>query len=76
MLQQDRVKFRNQTVNGASKPVLLINVENKEEIQFESLGKCVKFFSSKGLPVSQATLVKRLNTSIVYRGYLCKTVTR
>ena len=36
MLQQDRVKFRNKTVNGSSKPVLLINLENEEEILFES----------------------------------------
>ena len=75
MLQQDRVKFRSKTMNTLNKPVLLINVETKKEIQFESLGKCVKFFSSKGLPVSQKTLVKRLNTNIVYHEYICKTVT-
>lgn len=74
MLQQDRVKFRNKTMNTSNKPVLLINVETKKEIQFESLGKCVKFFSSKGFPVSQKTLVKRLNTNIVYHQYICKTV--
>ena len=38
------------------------------------LGKCVKFFSDKGLPVSQATIVKRLDTNITYRGYICKTI--
>lgn len=76
MLQQDRVKFRNKTINTLNKLVLLINVESKEEIQFESLGKCIKFFSSKGLRVSQKTLVKRLNTNIVYRGYICKSVTK
>ena len=75
MLQQDRVKFRSKTMNTLNKPVLLINVETKKEIQFESLGKCVKFFSSKGLPVSQKTLVKLLNTNIVYHEYICKTVT-
>jgi hypothetical protein len=75
MLQQDRVKFnRSKSVNSSlSKSVLLINIESKEEIIFESLGKCVKFFSSKGLPVSQKTLVKRLDTNIPYRGYICKT---
>lgn len=73
MLQQDRVKFnRSKPVNRNSKPVTLINVESKEEIVFESLGKCVKFFLSKGFPVSQKTLVKRLNTNIAYRGYICK----
>lgn len=73
MLQQDRVKFNIcKPVNGLSKSVILIDVESKEEIVFESLGKCVNFFSSKGLPVSQKTLVKRINTNIVYRGYICK----
>ena len=77
MLQQDRVKFnRSKPVNSLSKSVLLINIESKEEIVFESLGKCVKFFSSKGLPVSQKTIVKRLDTNIAYNGYICKTVVR
>lgn len=75
MLQQDRVKFnRSKPVNSLSKSVLLINIESKEEIFFESLGKCVIFFKSKGYPVSQSTIVKRLNTNISYRGYICKTV--
>ena len=75
MLQQDRVKFnRSKPVNSLSKPVLLINVESKEEIVLESLGQCEKFFTSKGLPVSKKTIVKRLDTNIVYRGYICKTL--
>ena len=74
MLQQDRVKFnRSKPVDSLSKSILLINIESREEIVLESLGKCVKFFSSKGLPVSQVTLVKRLDTNITYQGYLCKT---
>jgi hypothetical protein len=75
MLQQDRVKFRNKTVNGLSKPVTLVNLVNEEKIELVSLGKCVEFFSSKGFPVSPKTLVKRLNTNIPYHGYLilCKT---
>lgn len=76
MLQQDRVKFnRSKPVSSWSKSVLLIDIESKEEIVFDSLGKCVKFFLSKGFPVSQVTLVKRLDTNIPYRGYICKTVT-
>jgi hypothetical protein len=75
MLQQDRVKFnRSKPVNSLSKPILLINVESKEEIVLESLGQCEKFFSSKGLPVSKKTIVKRLDTNIVYHGYICKTL--
>jgi hypothetical protein len=75
MLQQDRVKFnRSKPVSSLSKSVLLINIENKQEIMFESLGKCVKLFSSQGLPVSQSTIVKRLDTNLAYRGYICKTI--
>ena len=77
MLQQDRVKFnRTKPVNSLSKSILLINIESEEVIVFESLSKCVKFFSSQGLPASQATLVKRLDTNISYHGYICKTVTK
>ncbi len=75
MLQQDRVKYnRSKPVNSSSKSVLLINIETKEEILFESLGMCVRFFQSKGYPVSQSTIVKRLNTNITYHGYICKTI--
>jgi hypothetical protein len=75
MLQQDRVNFnKSKPVNSLSKSVLLIDIKSEEEIVFESLGKCVKFFSSKGFPVSQVTLVKRLDTNISYHGYICKTI--
>lgn len=75
MLQQDRVIFnKSKPVNSLSKSILLIDIESKKEIVFESLGKCVKFFSDKGLPVSQSTIVKRLDTNITYRGYICKTI--
>ena len=75
MLQEDRVKFnKTKPVNSLSKSVLLINIENEEEIVFESLGKCVKFFSNQGIPVSQTTIAKRLDTNKPYRGYICKTV--
>lgn len=73
MLQNDRVNFnKSKPVNSLSKPIILINIESKEEIFFDSLAKCVKFFKDKGLPVSQKTIVKCLGTSIPYRGYLCK----
>lgn len=77
MLQQDRVKFnRTKPVNSFSKSVLLLNIESEVEIEFESLGKCVKFFSSQGLPATQTTLAKRLDTNIPYRGYICKTIVK
>ena len=75
MLEQDRVNFnRSKPINSLSKSVVLINIESEEEIVFESLGKCVKFFSSQCFPVSHTTIVKRLDTNIPYRGYICKTV--
>lgn len=77
-LEQDRVNFnRSKPVNySQSKSVLLINIQSEEEIEFESLGKCVKFFSNQGLPVSHTTIVKRLDTNIPYRGYICKTIVK
>ena len=54
---KDRVKFnRTKSISIYSISVLLINIKSGEEIVFESLGKCIKFFLSQGLPVSQATL--------------------
>lgn len=73
MLQQDRVKFnRSKPVNSLSKSVLLINIISKEEILLESLGKCVKFFTSHGFPASPSTIVKRLDTNIAYHGFICR----
>uniref|UniRef100_UPI0023D858A9 hypothetical protein n=1 Tax=Gonatophragmium mori TaxID=2966219 RepID=UPI0023D858A9 len=73
MLENDRVKYnRNKPLNRLSKPVLLIDINTKEEILFESIGKCIIFFKSKGYPVSQSTIIKRLNTSIPYHGYICR----
>lgn len=73
MLQQDRVKFnKTKPINSLSKSVVLIDIVSEQEIVFESLGKCVKFFSNKGHPFSQTTLVKRLDTNIPYRGYILR----
>ena len=76
MLQQDRVIFNRSKPVNSNKSILLINIQSREEILFESLGKCVKFFSNQGLPVSQSTIVKRLDTNIAYRGYICKTAVK
>jgi hypothetical protein len=43
-------------------------------INFDSLGKAINFFKSKGLPASQKTLVKYLNTNKAYNGYYIKTL--
>jgi hypothetical protein len=75
MLQNDRINFnKTKPVVGFSKPILLIDIASNKEIEFESLGKCVKFFTDKGLPVSQQTMVKHLDTNIPYRGYICKAI--
>lgn len=75
MLQNDRVNYnKNKPVISTSKPILLINIDSNKEIKFESLGKCIKFFIDKGLPVSQQTLVKHIDTNIPYRGYICKAI--
>lgn len=74
MLEEDRVKYnRTKSLNSLSRPVLLINEKdsNKTEL-FPSLGKCVEYLKSKGLPATQVTLVKRLNTDKTYHGYKCK----
>lgn len=75
MLKIDRVKFnKEKPVNGLSKAIVLIDVQSKEELFFESLGQCINFLKSKGFSASQMTLVKRLNTDQSYKGYICKTV--
>lgn len=67
MLQKDRVNFnKNKAVNSSSKSVILMDVESKEEILFESLGKCMEYFKSKNILASPKTLVKHLNTNIAY----------
>lgn len=74
MLEKDRVKYnRTKSLNSLSRPVLLINEKdsNKTEL-FPSLGKCVEYLKSKGLPATQVTLVKRINTDKTYHGYKCK----
>uniref|UniRef100_UPI0030E0784B hypothetical protein n=1 Tax=Dematophora necatrix TaxID=2751867 RepID=UPI0030E0784B len=75
MLKRDRVRFnKEKPVNGSSKAILFIDILSKDELLFESLGQCINFLKSKGFSASQKTLVKRLNTDLSYKGYICKTV--
>ncbi len=76
LLEKDRVEYnKSKPINSLSKPVILIDVNNSDiSINFESLGKVICFLKNKGLPASQATLVKRLNTNIAYQGYYIKTL--
>lgn len=74
MLTQDRIKFnKEKPVNSLSKTVVLIDVLSEEELEFESLGQCVKFLRSKGFSATQTTLAKYLNTDKSYKGYICIT---
>ena len=75
MLKRDRIKFNQEKpINSLSKAILLIDIVSKEEFLFESLGQCINFLKNKGFSASQITLVKRLNTDLSYKGYICKTV--
>lgn len=75
MLKRDRVKYnREKPVNSLSQAIALVDVQSEEEFLFESLGQCIKFLKNKGFSASQITLVKRLNTDLSYKGYICKTV--
>lgn len=77
MLKRDRIKFnKEKPVNSLSKAIVLIDVQSKEELLFESLGQCINFLKSKGFSASQKTLVKRLNSDLSYKGYICKTINK
>ena len=41
---------------------------------FFSIGKCVEHLRSKGLPATQTTLVKYIDTGKSYHGYIFKYV--
>ena len=73
MLEKDRVKFNiNKPVNSFSTSVVLIDASTKEKYLFLSLGSALKFLRDKGHRADQRTLVKRLDTDILYYGYNCK----
>lgn len=73
MLEKDRVKFNiNKPVNSLSTSVVLIDASTQEKYFFLSLGSALKFLKDKGCRADQRTLVKRLDTNILYYGYNCK----
>jgi hypothetical protein len=75
MLKRDRVKYnRENPIKGLNKAIILVDVNSQEEFLFESLGQCIRYLKDKGFSASQSTLVKRLNTDLSYKGYICKTV--
>ena len=73
MLEKDRVKFNiNKPINSLSTSVVLIDDSTQEKHFFLSLGSALKFLKDKGYRADQRTLVKRLDTNILYYGYNCK----
>ena len=71
-LEQDRVQFnRNKPISSISQSVVLVDITTKEQMFFLSLGKCIAFLQFKGFKANQITLVKRLDTKLVYYGYRC-----
>lgn len=73
MLEKDRAKFNiNKPVNSLSISVVLIDASTQEKQFFLSLGSALKFLKDKGYRADQRTLVKRLDTDILYYGYICK----
>lgn len=75
MLKKDRVKFnKNKPLAGLAKSVLLVDVNSSNTKLLPSLGKCIEYFKNKGLPASQITLVKYINSGQAYHGYICKFV--
>ena len=87
-LEKDRKLFnKNKPLNSLSRSVLMCLDNNsvyldKEDsnpsgpsgMLFFSIGKCVEHLRSKGLPATQTTLVKYINTGKSYHGYIFKSV--
>lgn len=73
-LELDRGQYNiNKPINSSSQSVVLVDIKTKEQQLFYSLGKCVDFLKSKGFKADQRTLVKRLDSKLVYHGYKCYT---
>ena len=83
-LEKDRKLFnKNKPLNSLSKTVLMRldnNTFSKEikgdsqNMLFFSIGKCVEHLRGKGLPATQTTLVKYIDTGKSYHGYILKYV--
>ena len=68
-LEKDRKKFnKNKPLNSLSRSVFIIDENNKKQLFF-SIGKCIEYLRQKGLPATQTTLVKYINTGKIYHGY-------
>jgi len=74
-LENDRKKFnKNKPINSLSKSVLLIDANTTNKVLFFSIGKCIYFLRDKGLPATQTTLVKYIDTGKIYHGFYFKYV--
>ncbi len=72
-LEKDRKIFnKNKPINSLSKSVLLIDGNTTN--LFFSIGKCIYYLRDKGLPATQTTLVKYIDTGKSYHGFYFKYV--
>jgi hypothetical protein len=72
-LEKDRKIFnKNKPINSLSKSVLLIDGNTTN--LFFSIGKCISYLRDKGLPATQTTLVKYIDTGKSYHGFYFKYV--
>ena len=72
-LEKDRKNFnKNKPINSLSKSVLLIDGNTTN--LFFSIGKCIYYLRDKGLPATQTTLVKYIDTGKSYHGFYFKYV--
>ena len=69
MLEQDRLQLKPQV--DIRKSVMLVDILTKEQLLFNSIGKCISYLKFKGFKANQVTLVKRLDSKLVYCGYKC-----
>lgn len=76
MLEKDRVKFNiSKALNSLSKSVMLVDINNSKNSKlFLSIGKCIEYLKSKGLPANHSTLVRYIKLGKAYHGYMCKYV--
>lgn len=76
MLKVDRSLLKkNKPVAPHRVSVEVQHFKNNEKVQFDSLGKCIKYLKSLGFKPQQRTLNKRLDTGEAYYGFVCKRIT-
>jgi hypothetical protein len=73
MLEKDRLKFnKNKPLNKLSKSVLITDINDNNSVILPSLDKSIEYLRKKGLVANRITLIKYINASKPYKGYLCQ----